>query len=254
MCKSLCTKTVDSANGVLFTHFDEGTGLAYLIGRGDRNIKYYDVNKEENEVKWDATPCSDFVCSGEPLCGFAVLPRKLLDVSNCEVLRMLRLGQREIDPISFFLPRSEKFKDYFQDDVYGLTRSACEESVSGSDWLNNEEGSVEYKWEDLRPSDMPILSQRRLSIEKEKKIDSFRAEIDKAEKEEKQKSDMFSKMRAMAVTNEKWNPNTSMGGSKGGKEKNNNVSTGAVVGGIKRAANDATPIYDSDSSDSGWDD
>ena len=29
---------------------------------------------------------------------------------------------------------------------------------------------------------------------------------------------------------------------------------GAVVGGIKRAANDATPIYDSDSSDSGWDD
>ena len=67
--------------------------------------------------------------------------------------------------------------------------------------------------QDSRPSEMPLLSERRVSITKEKKTDSFRNDILKKEKEEAQKTDMFSKMQKMAVTNEKWNPNNSMGGA-----------------------------------------
>ena len=209
-------------------------------------------------MKWDLTVCSTFSAEGEPLIGFSVLPRSTYDVKRCEILRLLRLSQKEVTPISFFLPRSEKFKDYFQDDVFGLVRSSVEESISSSeDWMKSSEGCIEIKYEDARPESMPKLSERRVSLTKEKKTDSFRAAIEKAEAEEKQKSDMFGKMRAMAVTNEKWNPNNSMGDNKGVKSSNfnnNNASTGLVVGGIKRAAADTTPVYDSDSSDSGWDD
>ncbi|CAM9536412.1 unnamed protein product [Discosporangium mesarthrocarpum] len=58
-----------------------------------------------------------------------------LDVGAVEVARVLRLTTATVEPVSFFLPRSNNLKDFFQDDVYRPVRSA-DACLSSSEWLS----------------------------------------------------------------------------------------------------------------------
>ena len=141
--KPLCTKRIDNGNGVLFPMFEESTGMLYLAGRGDRNVKYYEILKTESG-SFDALHCHDFGFDGDPLIGISPLPQETLSVASVEVLKVLRLSSSEAQPATFTLPRNEELKEYFQDDVYREIRSCTTPAVAVSDWVEGSDGSITY--------------------------------------------------------------------------------------------------------------
>lgn len=42
----LVTDTIDSSSGIVFPYFDHDTNIVYLAGKGDGNIRYYEIVDE----------------------------------------------------------------------------------------------------------------------------------------------------------------------------------------------------------------
>ena len=47
----LKSENIDTASGVLFTKYDEDTCMLYVYGKGDGNIRYYEIDKYEFTVE-----------------------------------------------------------------------------------------------------------------------------------------------------------------------------------------------------------
>ncbi|GMH51883.1 hypothetical protein TrRE_jg5507, partial [Triparma retinervis] len=244
--KPVAAKNLDNGNGVLFSMWDECTGLVWVAGRGDRTVRYFDVNYDDVKPgEWDCTLCHEFGFEGDPTVGIWPLPRSTWKVGEVQVGGFLRLSKGECQEGSFFLPRNNDLKGYFQDDVYSSFRDPSRNSsVTPTSWLAGEDPEIEHV--SLDDGSLPKLSERVVTRTVRSKTKAFREEIDKAEEEEKQKNQMFEKMQAMAVTHEKWHPNKSMGGGLGGGTKPQDTAP-------KKAHVDCQPIYDS-SDDDGWSD
>jgi len=95
---------------VLMPFFDEDTNLLFLAGKGDGNIRFYEI---VNDEPWQfylgeyrsTTPCR----------GMAMLPKRICDVMKCEVTRMLKLGTNNVEPLPMIIPRKS---DLFQADLF----------------------------------------------------------------------------------------------------------------------------------------
>lgn len=46
LAKPLITDTIDSSSGIVFPYFDNDTNMIYLAGKGDGNIRYYEITEE----------------------------------------------------------------------------------------------------------------------------------------------------------------------------------------------------------------
>ncbi|KAH8096047.1 hypothetical protein JL720_3394 [Aureococcus anophagefferens] len=113
--KELALVSLDQAAGVLLPFFDPDTKMLYLCGKGDGNIRYYEINKAAK------TPCFALsehrsTAAGK---GYCFLPKRCLDVMSCETARCLKLtsqnGNGVVEPLSFVVPRKS---DAFQDDIF----------------------------------------------------------------------------------------------------------------------------------------
>jgi WD40 repeat protein len=101
---------LDSNSGVIMPFYDEETGLLFLAGKGDGNIRYYEIVDEK--------PYFHFILeykSNTPQRGMAMLPKRGVNVSQCEVVRLLKVDNQKVEPLSFTVPRKS---DLFQDDLY----------------------------------------------------------------------------------------------------------------------------------------
>mmetsp|Transcript_2143 Transcript_2143/g.6597 ORF Transcript_2143/g.6597 Transcript_2143/m.6597 type:complete len:442 (-) Transcript_2143:192-1517(-) len=105
-----CTTDIDQAAGVIMPFYDEGTNLLFLGGKGDGNIRYYEI---VNEAPWQFA-IEDFRATS-PCRGLAVMPTRSVDTTKCEVVRMLKLTSNSVEPLSFICPRKS---DLFQADLY----------------------------------------------------------------------------------------------------------------------------------------
>ena len=106
----LKSENLDTSSGVLMPFYDNDTKMLYLAGKGDGNIRYFELVDEE--------PYSYFVAdhkSSEPQRGMAFLPKRGVSVSDCEIARAYKLTNTYIEPISFKVPRKS---DVFQTDIY----------------------------------------------------------------------------------------------------------------------------------------
>merc|ERR1719412_3594620 len=104
--------------------------MIYLAGRGDGNIRYYEVMTESPWLSY----LNQFV-SGTPQRSLAILPKRGVDVMSCEILRFYKLHGDLVEPISMIVPRKT---DVFQDDIYTETNAPIpalseEEWISGTD-------------------------------------------------------------------------------------------------------------------------
>jgi coronin-1B/1C/6 len=113
--KELALVSLDQAAGVLLPFFDPDTKMLYLCGKGDGNIRYYEINKAAK------TPCFALsehrsTAAGK---GYCFLPKRCLNVMACETARCLKLtsqnGNGVVEPLSFVVPRKS---DAFQDDIF----------------------------------------------------------------------------------------------------------------------------------------
>ncbi|TFJ81076.1 hypothetical protein NSK_007719 [Nannochloropsis salina CCMP1776] len=124
------TLDIDQAAGAIMPFFDSDTNLLYLAGKGDGNIRYYEIVSEAPFV----FPISEYR-STTPSKGCCLVPKRGLDVLRCETARVLKLTTSSVEPLSFIVPRKGGF---FQDDLFppsmaGLPSHSAPEWWAGSD-------------------------------------------------------------------------------------------------------------------------
>ncbi|CAK9086073.1 Coronin-A (Coronin) (p55), partial [Durusdinium trenchii] len=110
MASPLTTTDIDQAAGVLMPFFDEGTNLLFLGGKGDGNIRYFEL---VDDTPWQFL-ISDHRASSSTK-GLCMLPKRSVDVMHCEVVKMLKLTSNAVEPLSFICPRKS---DLFQEDLF----------------------------------------------------------------------------------------------------------------------------------------
>ena len=120
---------LDTASGVMMMFFDEDTNMLYLGGKGDGNIRFYELGEKE------LTQLGEMP-SSNPQRGLAMLPKVACDTTVCEVARFMRLESDKVVPISFQCPRKQA-KDEFQADVYPDTFSTSP-TMSAADFFGGQ--------------------------------------------------------------------------------------------------------------------
>jgi len=106
----LTRQNVDSSSGILMPFFDRDTNILFLAGKGDGNIRYYEIVDEAPYIHY----LSEFK-SATPQRGMCLMPKRAVNVSECEIVRVLKLSTKLLEPISFQVPRKS---DIFQDDLF----------------------------------------------------------------------------------------------------------------------------------------
>jgi coronin-1B/1C/6 len=131
---------IDTSSGGIMPYFDQDSSVLFLAGKGDGNIRYYEIVDEAPYYYY----LSEYK-SPTPQKGIAFLPKRALNVSECEIARALKLHVNKVEPISFRVPRKS---DIFQDDLYPDTY-AGEPSLSLEQWSSG--ANAEPKIRSLAP-------------------------------------------------------------------------------------------------------
>ncbi len=126
LSRPIATEIIDSSSGVLFPYYDHDTRMVYVAGKGDGNVRYYEV-VPPGETPTAATASGgecvfylgQFV-SGAPQRGFGVMPKRGCETAACEIFRLYKLHATRdlVEPLSMIVPRRS---DVFQDDLYPET-------------------------------------------------------------------------------------------------------------------------------------
>lgn len=130
LTEPLCRQTIDTGSGVIMPFYDPDTSLLFLAGKGDGNIRFYEIVDEK--------PFFHFINSHKssvPQRGMAMLPKRAVNVSQCEVVRLFKAENAKVEPISFIVPRKS---DLYQDDLFpsayaGVPTATAEAWKSGTD-------------------------------------------------------------------------------------------------------------------------
>jgi WD40 repeat protein len=164
------TENIDTASGILMPFYDNDTCILYLAGKGDGNIRYYEVVDESPYVHF----LTEFK-SATPQRGMGWYPKLGMDLSICEISRLLKITGTAVEPISFTVPRKS---DQFQDDLYPPTY-AGQPSLSGDEWCagkNNDPKTVSLspgyvppkpKESDFKVQDAPKKEKSSKEIQEE---------------------------------------------------------------------------------------
>ncbi|KAB1257209.1 Coronin-2B [Camelus dromedarius] len=165
----LIEEEIDGLSGLLFPFYDADTHMLYLAGKGDGNIRYYEISTEKPYLSYlmefrspapqkglgkapgaaaalrlwketlDAWLLGRGVGEGFPgprsrVClSTGVMPKHGLDVTACEVFRFYKLVTLKglIEPISMIVPRRS---DSYQEDIYPMT-PGTEPALTPDEWL-----------------------------------------------------------------------------------------------------------------------
>lgn len=133
MSHPLKMEVLDSSSGVVFPFYDPDLSVLYLAGRGDGNIRYYEIVDTYQQMSY----LSQFQ-SASPQRSLCAMPKRGLNVNNCEIARFYKLYATKnfVEPISMIVPRrSGPHRNPFQDDLYPDT-AAPTPAMATEDWLN----------------------------------------------------------------------------------------------------------------------
>ncbi|KAJ5795937.1 uncharacterized protein N7518_004477 [Penicillium psychrosexuale] len=122
-------KTLDSISGVCMPFWDDGTNMLFLAGRGDGNIRYFELENDKFEFLSEHK-------SADPQRGVAFMPKRGVNMHENEVARAYKtVNDQYIEPVSFIVPRRS---ENFQDDIYPPA-AGVSPAMSSSEWLGGKE-------------------------------------------------------------------------------------------------------------------
>ena len=150
---ALTSKNIDTSAGQIIPLYDSDTGVLFLAGKGDGNIRYYEITNEGEFIYF-----LDEYKSAEPLQGVCSVPKRALDILGCEIVRLLKLNKSSVQPIAFRVPRKV---DLFQDDLFPDTYAGVP-ALTSEQWVNGENASPVLV--NLEPSDN---QERKKEIEQQ---------------------------------------------------------------------------------------
>jgi len=130
MDKPLVSCNIDMASGLIMPFYDADTNLLFLAGKGDGNIRFYELVNEDPYIHL----LSEYR-STDPQMGMAMLPKIAVDTTANEIVRLFKLTASQITPISFTVPRKSEL---FQSDLYPKTASPSP-SLSASDYFSGQD-------------------------------------------------------------------------------------------------------------------
>lgn len=127
--KALKSLDVDQAAGVIMPFYDPDTQLLFLAGKGDGNVRFYEIVSAEPFVY----PVSDHRSSVSAK-GMAWVPKRGLNIMANETARLLKLTTNAVEPLQFFVPRKS---ESFQEDLFPDTAAAIP-AQSTAAWLGGD--------------------------------------------------------------------------------------------------------------------
>ncbi|XP_041078291.1 coronin-2A-like isoform X3 [Polyodon spathula] len=124
----LLEEDLDGSSGVPFPFYDPDTHMLYVAGKGDGNIRYYEISSEKPYLQFLAEYRSYL-----PQKGIGIMPKRGLDVSSCEVFRFYKLvtTRSVIEPLSMIVPRRS---ESYQEDIYPMT-AGSEPAMTAEEWF-----------------------------------------------------------------------------------------------------------------------
>jgi len=169
--KELACQDIDQAAGVIMPFFDEDTSVLFLAGKGDGNIRYYEIVNEE--------PYQFYVSeykNNVPCRGLAMLPKRACNVMECEVARFLKLTTSTIEPLKFIIPRKSEL---FQTDLYPDCR-APKAAIDATAFFSGKNANpVLMSLDPKKRTDVPV---QEVTLQKVKSADDYKKELDAAHK------------------------------------------------------------------------
>lgn len=128
--KPIHTENIDQSAGVIMPFFDEDSNVLFLAGKGDGNIRFYEIV----DSKPYAFSLSEHRASNSQK-GFCFIPKRHCDTTKCEVMRGMKLTSNSVEGLSFIIPRkSDRFQaDIYPDTYAGQPSMTCEEFFGGKD-------------------------------------------------------------------------------------------------------------------------
>jgi len=177
LTEPLRTENIDTAAGILMPFYDNDCNVLYLAGKGDGNIRYYEL-VDENPYVYFLTEFK----SATPQRGMGWAPKLAMDLAGCEIARLLKLTATAVEPISFAVPRKS---DIFQDDLYPPTFSG-EPTLDSDAWCNGANGKP--KLCSLAPGFVPPKTKdssfvvQEVKVAKEKSLPELKDENEKLSK------------------------------------------------------------------------
>ncbi|GAB1605739.1 coronin-2B-like isoform X3 [Argonauta hians] len=152
MTKSLKTEVVDFSSGILFPFYDHDSKVVFLAGKGDGNIRYYEIVS--------AAPFCHYLSqfqSSSPQRSLGIMPKRGCDAKRCEIVRFYKLHTARdlVEPVSMIVPRKS---DQFQDDIFPPTASSVP-SLSADEWISGQNrGPILVSLQDGQMTNCPPIS------------------------------------------------------------------------------------------------
>lgn len=151
--KPIAKKNIDTSSGMLMPFFDKDSQVLFVAGKGDGNIRYYELTDDDKYIYF----LSEFK-SGDPQKGMTLCPKRMVDVQHCEVAKFLKVTSKNmVVPIHMTVPRkSELFQDDIFPDCYaGVATNTAEGYFGGKDTAP-ELVSMEFEEGALKKSTAPV--------------------------------------------------------------------------------------------------
>ena len=167
LSKPLKNNKIDSSTGTLGAVYDHDTNMVFLCGKGDAVVRAYEMRDDKNFY----TELQS-VSSSKGFTSIGLLPKKAVDVMECEVNRLFGVQNDCIIPMTYVVPRKSHVD--FASDLFPDTHSG-EASLSAQQWLSGENAAP--KLDSLEP----------------KKFEEYREEkkAEAVRKEEEKKKDVY---------------------------------------------------------------
>ena len=156
--------TVDQSSGILMPFFDDSNKILYIAGKGDGNIRYYEFQNDE------LFELSEFQ-STDPQRGFAIAPKRFVDVKSNEVLKCYKtVIDQAIEPVSFFVPRRS---EEFQEDIYPDAPSD-QPALTAEEWRSgkNVDGPILVSMKSIYEGSTPTFHESMKPAEPEPAVKS----------------------------------------------------------------------------------
>jgi len=118
--------SLDVSAGILIPLYDPDTNMVFLTGKGDRYIQFVEVQDRD---PWFV---AGLRYTGDQIKGGCIIPKRAVDVMQCEVNRVLMLGNSSIVPITWQVPR-KSYREY-HGDVFPDT-AGTQPGLGVEDWL-----------------------------------------------------------------------------------------------------------------------
>lgn len=131
LSQPLIMKRLDDYAGIPIPFYDEDSKVVFVAGKGESAVSFF-------QFSTDSPNYLDYLHAykgKEPQKGFSFMPKRVVDVMSCEIMRGVRLTGKTVEYISFKVPRKS---GTFQADLYppcksGTPAMTFEEYWSGKD-------------------------------------------------------------------------------------------------------------------------